>query len=153
MIILRVLFTTGAAEIESRHWAATCERCGIDFAKVRVNAPASELLLYFSGIEKHVYMRMLYVTDGSNVPGEHSTYMFWVGHLEKRRRVYPNGIRKSDEAGAANLAGMRAMFKRLGITHVTSTFLNHETDECCIADGVYPAATYLKWWGEMGDES
>lgn len=73
-------------------------------------------------------------------------YIFEVATKRGRRRVYPPGIGKHDEAATAHSDDLRRWFTTLGITRVTSTFGESETSPECIKDGNYTVSAYLRWW-------
>lgn len=78
--------------------------------------------------------------------GEGTCYVFEVETARGKRRVYPPGIGKNDEAATTDSDVLRAWFKKLDITHVQSLFGETKTSRECIADGRYTTAKYIQWW-------
>jgi hypothetical protein len=78
--------------------------------------------------------------------GEGTCYIFEVETARGKRRVYPPGIGKHDEAATTPSGDLRAWLKRLGVTHVQSLFGESKTSRECIADGRYTVAKYIQWW-------
>jgi hypothetical protein len=90
---------------------------------------------------------------GTRGDAEPSCYVFEIEvRGGGRRRVFPPGFKRNDEAAAAPTEVMRAWFKRLGVTHVVSAFGNEHTDRACIADGRWKAKDYLAWWQESEED-
>ena len=86
--------------------------------------------------------------------GEGTCYVFEVEteRGKRKRRVYPPGKSKVDEAAATSSDVLRAWFKKLGVTRVVSLFGETKTSRECIADGSYSVAAYLRWWKRAEEE-
>lgn len=89
-------------------------------------------------------MKRMYVRCGTD--DELTCYIFEVETARGKRRVYPPGIGKFDEAATAPLEALRYWFKTLKVTHVVSSFDQDVTAPECIADGTHKVSAYLKWW-------
>jgi hypothetical protein len=78
--------------------------------------------------------------------GEGTCYVFEIETKRGKRRVYPPGIGRLDEAATTDSDVLRAWLSSLNVTHVVSLFGESETTRECIKDGSYTVPAYISWW-------